>query len=208
MLITALFGFLFGFIGSMPLAGPIAVLLVVRCLDDRFRSAYLIALGSVLPEALYGSLAFWGFATFLARYQWMVPVSHGAAAAILFVLGLSLVRRRGDPNLKSDEGAGAGSFTLGFLISTLNPSVIAVWTGATTTLFATGLVDFSPVLAIPFGLGAALGILSWYLVLFALIRRHKQRFTRDAIERAIRFFGYPVLGLSMWFLTRLFSALG
>lgn len=191
----------------MPLAGPIAVLLVVRSLDDRFRSAYLIGLGSVPPEAIYAGFAYWGFAIFLARFPWMVPFSHGAAAAVLFVLSVSLLRRREQPNGGAHDRAGAGSFTLGFLISTLNPSVLAGWTGATTALFSTGLVAFDPILALPFGLGAGAGILSWYLVLIALIRRHKQRFTRGALELAIRLFGYPVLGLSVWFLTRLIAAL-
>ena len=207
MLITAIFGFLFGFIGSMPIAGPIVVLLIIRCLDDRFRSAHLIGVGSVFPEATYATFAFWGFATFLAKYPWMIPVSHGAAAVILFALGFSLVRRRGGQKLEVDDRASAGSFGLGVLISTLNPSIIAAWTGATTTLFSTGLVVFEPVLAIPFGLGAAVGIQAWYLILIALIRRHKQRFTRGTIERAIRLFGIPVLGLSVWFVTRFVSSL-
>jgi len=153
VLVTILFGFVFGFVGSMPVAGPIAVLLVIRSLNERFRSATLIGIGSVFPESAYAMLAFWGFATLLAEHAWMVPVSHAVAAAILLGLGLSLVRRRWEPPVDAGEKRpGAGSFTLGFLVSALNPTVLVAWTGATTTLFSTELVAFRPALALPFGL--------------------------------------------------------
>ena len=58
MLWVALAGFARGFIGSMPVAGPVAVLVVSRSLEGRLRDGALIGLGSALAEGAYAFLAY------------------------------------------------------------------------------------------------------------------------------------------------------
>ena len=204
--ITFIFGFLFGFIGSMPIAGPIAALIFVRSIDARYRSAFFIGLGSVLPESVYSFLAFWGFSTLLAGHGWIVPASDGVAGAILLGLGIAFVRRRKDAEPPKSEAEGWwANLMLGFAISGLNPTLIATWTGAATMLFSTGWVCFEPNLAWVFGLGAGTGIFCWYLVLIQLVRHHKQRFSQQTLNRVIRFFGVFLIGVSSWFLYKLLS---
>ena len=82
MLIAFVVGFLFGFIGSIPVAGPISALVFSRGIQGRFRSGVFISLGGGVAEALYSFLAFWGFSSYLTRYPFIVPVSRAAAAAI------------------------------------------------------------------------------------------------------------------------------
>lgn len=189
----------------MPIAGPIAALVFVRSLDKRFRTAFFIGLGSVLPEAAYAFLAFWGFSTLLAGHAWIVPASNGIAAAILIGLGITFLRRRKDAKPPTSDAQGrTANFGLGFAISGLNPTLIATWTGAATTLFSTGWVRFEPALAWLFALGAGTGILAWYGVLIQLVRRNRQRFNQETHNRVIRFFGVFLLGVSTWFLWRLF----
>ncbi len=74
MLSALLAGFLFGFIGSMPVAGPIAGLVLSRGLQGRFASGANIAVGAALAEAAYACLAFWGFSTLLADHGWIDPL--------------------------------------------------------------------------------------------------------------------------------------
>ena len=45
MLLAALIGLALGFFGSVPVAGPIAALVVSRGVQSRFRSGVFIALG-------------------------------------------------------------------------------------------------------------------------------------------------------------------
>ena len=200
MLVTALVGFLFGFVGAMPVAGPIAVLVFTRGVEGRFRSGLFIAVGASMSEQFYACLAFWGFSTFLARYEWVVPVSRALAAAILAALGLVLARHRGGAHAESParENA-AGSFFLGFSICALNPTFLATWTAATATLFSTGLVDFEPWLAVPFALSVALGSVTWFGVLLALLRRYRGRFRQKTLDRIVRAMGIFLIGVAVVF---------
>src|SRR5580704_13680750 len=84
---VSLVAFVFAFVGSLPLAGPIALLVVSNGASGHYKEALRIALGAAVAEGIYAFLAFWGFATFLARYSWVLPISQGVTAIVLFGLG-------------------------------------------------------------------------------------------------------------------------
>src|SRR5208282_1597048 len=84
---VSLVAFVFAFVGSLPLAGPIALLVVSNAASGRTKEALRIALGAAVAEGIYAFLAFWGFATFLARHALVLPISHGVTAVILCALG-------------------------------------------------------------------------------------------------------------------------
>lgn len=207
-MIATLIGFAFGFIGSMPIAGPIAAIVFVRAMDGRASSALAVGAGSVFAETAWAFLAFWGFATLLSDNPWIAPAAHAVAAAILVVLGVMFLRRKGSATAAPpDRGQGARGALLGLTISGLNPTLLATWTGASTTLYATGLVDVDPALAVPFALGAGAGIFSWYFVLVRLVTRYRERFNPGTLNKIIRGFGGFVLCVAVWFVYRLVDAL-
>ncbi|MCK5796418.1 MAG: LysE family transporter, partial [Deltaproteobacteria bacterium] len=150
MLIAAIIGFLFGFIGSMPVAGPIAVIVFARGIEGRLRSGLAVAVGGALAEGVYAFLAFWGFSKLLAHYTFILPASRAVAAIVLIGLGIIFLRKKPIETTPSPvrEGWGGGFF-LGFGITALNPTLIATWSAASATLFSTGLVSFDATLAIP-----------------------------------------------------------
>ncbi len=78
----------FGYLGSMPLTGPIAVMEVSRAARRQFSEALRIGLGAALAEAMYAGVAFLGYTTLLARHPMLLPVSHGVTAVVLTVLGI------------------------------------------------------------------------------------------------------------------------
>ena len=86
----------FGFMGSMPLAGPIAIMAVARASRGKYSEAMRIGLGAAVAEGIYAGLAFWGFTTFLARHAIVVPVSRAVTAIVLTAIGVAL-RRSGSP---------------------------------------------------------------------------------------------------------------
>jgi threonine/homoserine/homoserine lactone efflux protein len=208
MLIAVIVGFLFGFIGSMPVAGPIAALVFSRGIEGRFRSGLGIAAGAALAEGVYACLAYWGFAQLLAEYPVMIPISRGLAVVVLTALGITfLVRkpaRREAP--KKREGWG-GSLALGFTNTALNPTLIATWSAAATTLFSTGLVEFRSSLALPFGLSAVAGIISWFTLLLWLVRRYRGRFSDRTLHRLIQVMGVFLLGVAIYFVVLLVRGL-
>ena len=77
---AVLAGIVAAFIASMPVAGPVAALIVRHALEGRPRSALMLGLGTGLAEGIYAFLALWGFSTFLADYPIIIPISKIVAA--------------------------------------------------------------------------------------------------------------------------------
>jgi threonine/homoserine/homoserine lactone efflux protein len=202
-MLAALLGFLFGFVGSMPVAGPVAVVVFGRGIEDRARSGLYIAIGSAVAESVYAYLAFWGFSAFLTKYKWIELVSTAAAALILTGLGLRFILRKPPAERPVDSGkrhvGKKRNFTLGFFLTALNPTLIATWTAAVTTVYSLQVVDFDESGALPFSLGAATGIVSWFATLLYLLKRFRARVSPAVLDRVVRVMGVflVVLGISI-----------
>ena len=206
MIVAALLGFVFGFVGSMPLAGPISLLVFGRGLQDRARSGVYIAAGSAIAESVYAYLAFWGFSELLAAYGWIELLSRGLAAVLLTGLGIHFVRRdaaQPDPSYTPTKDVGnKRSFALGFTITALNPTLMATWGAAVTALHSFDLVAFGPGRALPFSVGVCLGITGWFTLLLSLLGRYRARFKAETVAKVVRAMGFLLIGLGLFFAVR------
>jgi threonine/homoserine/homoserine lactone efflux protein len=203
---TLLLGFAFGFVGSIPIAGPIAVLVFSRGLEGRVRSALYLASGAALAESGYAYLAFWGFSGFLTRYAWVELASRIATALILTALGLHFMHRSGAGATGLEPGPRAPSkrsFLLGFTVTALNPALIATWTAAVTAMYSLDLVRFDPAAALPFSLGACSGIAAWFALLLGFLQRFRMRISGDALFRLRRGMGVILILLGAVFVAGL-----
>ncbi|MDH5491032.1 MAG: LysE family transporter [Myxococcales bacterium] len=205
---TAPLGFVFGFVGSVPVAGPIAVLVLCSGLERRFRNGLGIAMGAAVAEGTYALLAFWGFGTLLSGLPWSSAISHGASASLLLVLGMHLLRRAGPSDEERESpsaplGAESGGFgsglVLGFGVTALNPTLIATWSMAITMLHTSELIIDSEGSALAFGAGAALGIGGWFAILLGLLYRYRERFTQGFVASSRRAAAWLVLGFGLYF---------
>ncbi len=205
MLTTALLGILLGFLGSIPVAGPISLLVLAYGLEGRVRNGLFLALGAALAESMYAYFAFWGFGELLARWPWIEPVSRGLAAVLLITLGVRFLRPRPRPSLEAHPKAvspAAGdrrSFLLGLTITAFNPTLIATWLAAVTLLRASNLVDFGAGRALAFAMGVAAGIAAWFSVLLKLLGRYQQRFSRSSQNRMLQTMGAVLVLLGVVF---------
>jgi threonine/homoserine/homoserine lactone efflux protein len=132
MLGALLGGLLLGFLGSMPIAGPISALVVQRALECRARAGIYLASGSAVAEALYAFVAFWGYAAFLGRHPDLLPASRLVGGLVLVALGvyfLSRNVRRGSPT--PTAGRDGRAALLGFTMTIANPTLIVTWTACT-----------------------------------------------------------------------------
>ena len=200
MLSAILFGFLFGVAGSIPMAGPIAALVLARVIEKRPRSGVAVALGGALSESIYCFLAFWGFASILNRYPSIVPISQCVTAPILLALGITIMTKRGDKISEEEPPREKlkGSFLLGLTITGLNPLVLAGWAAAVAAAFSLGLVDSHPTHAIPFALSAGLGVVAWFAVLVLVVEKNRHRFSTKTLQRVMRIIGLVIIGFGLW----------
>jgi threonine/homoserine/homoserine lactone efflux protein len=206
MFAASLMGFVFGFVGSMPVAGPIGILVFGRGLQDRARSGVYLAVGSALAESVYAYLAFWGFSALLATHRWIEPISRGLAAVLLTGLGLHFAFKKSSPEVAPrppDPAVGnTRSFLLGITITALNPTLVATWGAAVTALHSFDLIAFDSSHALPFSIGVCLGISSWFVVLMSLLRRYRARFRRSTLDRTLRIMGVLLTLLGLFFALR------
>ncbi|MFI5307986.1 MAG: LysE family transporter [Polyangiales bacterium] len=206
MFTALLIGFLLGFAGSMPVAGPIGILVLGRGLQGRTRSAMLIGAGAAIAEGVYAYLAFWGFSRLLATHAWVEPVSRGLAASILLLLGARLALHRPtvspSPKPPSPVAEDGRSFLLGLAISGLNPTLMVTWSAAVTALHSLEIVPFSPGHAAPFSIGVGSGIAAWFAVLPTFLLRFQGRLRRATLDVAIRWMGLALLLLGLFFAVR------
>ncbi|HEY2518099.1 MAG TPA: LysE family transporter [Polyangiaceae bacterium] len=197
---VSLVALVFAFVGSLPLAGPIAVLVVSNGVQGRYRDALKIALGAAVAEGVYAFLAFWGFATFLARYALLIPVSHAVTAAVLASLGVHFLFFEA----KEDDGHGRvreskrGRFWFGFSVSALNPTLLATWGAVTTFLYSKQIVHMTSLLAVPFGVFAALGVALWGWLTVLLLKRFRNHVPRVALTWTVRGMGILLIGIAAW----------
>ena len=199
---VAILGFAFGFAGSIPIAGPIAVLVLSRGLEGRVRSALALGSGAALAEAGYAYLAFWGFSGFLARYAWIEVASRIASALILTGLGVHFVRRSRAESTATpalDAERTRRSFFLGLTLTALNPVLIATWTAAVAALYGSGLLQFDPAAALPFAIGACAGITAWFAVLLGMLQRFRMRVSHAVLDRVRRGMGIVMILLGAGF---------
>lgn len=213
MLAAIVLGFVFGFIGSMPVAGPIAVLVFGRGLEGRLRSGVYLAFGAAIAESVYAFFAFWGLGALLTSHRWIDLGSRTLVATILIVLGarFAFVRNRQERAEVAADRPNVGnkrSFLLGFTITAFNPALIATWGAAIATLHSFDIVAFSAENALPFSIGVLLGIASWFSTLLFLLGRFRGRLQRTTLDRIVRATGYFLIALGLYFAVKLIRSLG
>jgi threonine/homoserine/homoserine lactone efflux protein len=202
VLVVSVVALVFGFVGSLPMAGPIAILVVSNAANERYTAARRTAYGAAVAEGFYAFLAFWGFATFLAQHQIVLPISHGVTGVILVGLGIYFIRfkQKDDAGPRKKKG---GPFLVGFSIAALNPTLIASWSAVTTFLYSRQIVRMEGALAVPFGLCAGLGITLWARMIVWLLRRFRDHFPQKTLTWVVRGMGVLLLGLGVWSLAEL-----
>ena len=208
--LVSLIAFAFGFLGSMPLAGPVAVLIVSRGVQKEYGAALRIGLGAALAEAVYALLAFWGFAPFLGKHPRILPISHGVTAVLLVVLGVYFLQWKGEHKERSREEKRErrkGTFMVGFTISALNPTLLITWSAATTMLYSKQVAHMESWMAIPFGLCAGAGVAAWDFVLVWLLKRFGDRFPKTALAWAVRGMGLLLFAIGAWSAVQLVMSL-
>lgn len=196
-------GVALGFVGSIPAAGPLLLLVVAAGFQGQRRRALALALGGALAESLYVALAFWGFGGFFARHAELAAGLRWASAALLLALGALLLRKRTAPR-DTRRGEQARGFATGFLLVATNPAFLATWSVVAGVLYANGWLA-ADVRRVPWlAAGAFAGVVLWFAVVAALAARYRERFDAPLLDRAVRVLGGALLALGLWVLVTSF----
>lgn len=126
-------GLLAGFVFSMPVAGPISILVTSNALRGRLSYCIHAALGASIADLIYVFIAVLGLTELYNIYRPLIPYILIVGSIFLFFLGLKIARTRlnisspgheGDPSARVEKNNG---FVTGFLLNFLNPTLFLGW---------------------------------------------------------------------------------
>ncbi len=196
MLWVALAGFALGFFGSVPAAGPVAILVMARALAGRVRWATGAGIGAGVAEVGYAFIAYVSYQTFLADHPVVASVARVLTVFILLAVGVLLWRATPPTSEDAGEESSRGGFMTGFLISAVNPTLIITFTAVLSMLAGTDLFDLSTPHAAPFALGVGAGTAIWFAIAAHWIGRRRAGFSPLTIVRLYRGLALIALGLA------------
>jgi threonine/homoserine/homoserine lactone efflux protein len=197
LLVVCVVAAVFGFVGSVPLAGPVALMTVSRAAQKKFGEARRIGVGAAMAEGLYAGAAFFAYTSLLGKRSSVVPVSRGITAVVLLLMGVHFVfwKRKKGKDERENKG---GTVLLGFTVSAVNPTLLLTWSTAVALLYSKGMHGTPPLYAIPFGASAAAGVVGWFLTLVAILRKYEDRVPERALTWLVRAMGLVLVGLALW----------
>ena len=169
LLLALLLGFVLSLLGSLPMTGPLALLVLDRTLSGQRRSAFWIALSGALVEGVVAGTIAALLPLVLQYSSSIVRIARVSGGVVIFVVGLSLVLRPQTVTQIETRHKGQ-SLLAGFLATALNPTLLATWTIAVSALHANGLLDGGWRVGPLFGGGVLAGVLAWFAVLVLLAR--------------------------------------
>nr|CCA14217.1 conserved hypothetical protein [Albugo laibachii Nc14] len=198
-------GYIFGFLGSIPVAGPTSAMVLRLGIQRKYRSGLAIASGGAIAEAVYAGIAFWGFGSFLDGASVLLPISKVLGALALSGIGIYFIRSDFKPptepelrdshrkKLQRARDELLKNALMGFTISGINPALLVTYTAAIASIYSTGMLTFNFRLAMVFSAGVSCGIFSWFYLLLALLRKYKQRLKNQTIVVFMRGMGFFLL---------------
>ncbi|KAA3612508.1 MAG: hypothetical protein D8M58_20300 [Calditrichaeota bacterium] len=126
-------GFLAGFIFSMPVAGPISIIITSKALEGKLRFCARTAIGNVIAEFLYIMLAVFGIATLYPYYKPAIPYLLLAGSILSLTMGIRILKTKIEltkidtKKIITDKLANRGGFRIGFFLSLTNPTLFLGW---------------------------------------------------------------------------------
>jgi threonine/homoserine/homoserine lactone efflux protein len=132
-------GLLAGLIFSMPIAGPISILITTNALKGRLRYCVLVNIGASFATFTYVFFAVFGLTKLYPFYKPAVPYLLSSGSIFLLFLGYRIFRTKIDNELLEDKShlneqikkKEKGGFYTGCIINFLNPTLFIGWLTST-----------------------------------------------------------------------------
>ena len=188
LVVAAILGIIVAFIGSIPIAGPLAVLVLERAVSGKRAEGLYIAFGGALAESVVAFVVALLFPLLFGLSHTVVTVSRIAGAAIVGTIGLVLFIHP-DIIKRPPTTRRRGSFITGLVLSGVNPTLVATWTVVVATLNSHGLLRPTTAAAAFFGLGVGAGVAGWFSLLVLLSGKAQEYMQGHRRKQTIRVLG-------------------
>ena len=195
--------FIMGFFTAIPI-GATQIEIAKRSLNSHLRAAYMVALGSVSSDVMYGFIALFGVAPFL-KEKIVVAVFGLVATAILWLLAFFTFRDGAKANMMelshSSLKSKRLSYVTGFSLAVTNPMMIVWWLIGVRIIKDFALVtDFSTKISVLFLITGGLGLASYLFTLANMLHWAKKFISNEIMKKVNYGLGVVLVLLSFYFL--------
>ena len=181
-----------GFVTAIPVGGS-QIEAAKRAIHGHLGAAWMVVLGSVSSDIMYGVIALFGVAPFL-DIPWVMAAFSAVGAVVLWILAYLTIRESKKPHhlrlnmnsLKSRRWA----YVTGFSLAVTNPPMILTWLYGVALAKHLGLATpFTTQAKAIFIAGGALGLGAYLTVLSLVMYRIKHFIPLKAIGRVYYWLG-------------------
>ena len=132
-IVILLLGLFAGFFFSVPIAGPISILITSNALKKNLRYCLRIALGGAIVEVIYVFVALYGLTSLYSYYQKGIPIILIVGAIFLLYVAYKIyntnlkIDQLSDGKIEKKTKKSFGGFRTGLILNFSNPSLVVGW---------------------------------------------------------------------------------
>jgi threonine/homoserine/homoserine lactone efflux protein len=191
-----------GFFTAIPVGGS-QIEAAKRAICGHLGAAWMVVLGSVSSDIMYGAVALFGLAPFF-DIPWVIAVFSAVGAVVLWILSYITLKESKKPHelqmncdsLKKKHWA----YLTGFSLAVSNPPMILTWLYGAALAKHLGLANpFTPTLKVIFIAGGAVGLGGYLGSLSAVMYRIKHFIATKTIQKIYYWLGIVLFLLSFFF---------
>jgi len=126
-------GIIAGIIFSMPVAGPVSIIIVSKAFEGKLRFCTRTAIGASIVEFVYVFIVVYGIATLFQFYQPIIPYLLLIGAIFVIFVGIKIIRGKLDfdalntEKVITDKMENRGGMRTGIVLNLTNPSLFIGW---------------------------------------------------------------------------------
>lgn len=132
-IIIFLLGMFAGFFFSVPIAGPISILITSSALKGELRYCLRIALGGAIVESFYVFIAIYGLTSLYSYYQSAIPIILIVGSLFLIFVAYKIYNTKleldklSKAQIAKKSYENKGGFRTGLILNFSNPSLFVGW---------------------------------------------------------------------------------
>ncbi|MGB9755709.1 MAG: LysE family translocator [Desulfurella sp.] len=204
LVIIVIFAFLVGFLIAIPI-GAVQIEVAKRAINNNLKSAYMVALGSVCSDIIYGIIASFGITSFLddEKVKAVLLFSSGLLLAILSILAFRDGIKKNVSLSQLKHKTHHMSIMTGFTMSFTNPLMIVFWIVYVQFAYDIGVIPYyNPLYLFAFVLFSGMGLLSYLLVIARILNHIRKSFNTSLVNKINIVLAFILAGFSLYFLVR------
>ena len=122
-----------GIVFSMPVAGPVSILIVSKAFQGKLRFCTRTAIGAAIVEFFYVFIVVYGIAALFTYYQPIIPYLLVIGALFVISISIKIIRGKLDFNsldsekIITDKMENRGGMRTGIILNLINPSLFIGW---------------------------------------------------------------------------------